>query len=421
MIRKYFVWLHRWFGLFIAGFLIVEGLTGSLLAFNSSLTRLLNPKLFATRPTPDAKPLDLATLAEAAEAIDPNIRVAYFGTFEEGRVLLRCAGRKNPETDREFDLGFMYLVLDPYSGKELGRLRFHGYDIDGGIVENIIPFVFDLHTSLAGISYGSWILSVVALIWSIDCFIGFYLTLPVTRKKFFSRWKTSWLIKLCAGFFRANFDLHRAGGLWFWIPLFVFAWSSVQLIDTFGAYSNVMGIVFRTPSEWEWYGEFFPNRRVESPNLEWREAQSAGEKLMADRATKEGFKVIQPVGLNYFDGNGLYNYIVQTDRLFPHDREAIVFLDANTGELHGTMATYHPNPRIMVSNWLFALHNIKDPVKYLLYRILVAMTGLVTAMLSVTGIYIWWKKRCARKIAIIRRKHQVETRSSSKTSEVRTV
>ena len=30
------------------------------------------------------------------------------------------------------------------------------------------------------------------------------------------------------------------------------------------------------------------------------------------------------------------------------------------------------------------------------YRIFVCVLGLVITMLSVTGVYIWWKKRCAR-------------------------
>jgi uncharacterized iron-regulated membrane protein len=30
-------------------------------------------------------------------------------------------------------------------------------------------------------------------------------------------------------------------------------------------------------------------------------------------------------------------------------------------------------------------------------RILICITGLVVAMLSITGMYIWWKKRCARR------------------------
>ena len=35
MIRRYFIWQHRWTGLLMASFLFVVGLTGSLLAFNS--------------------------------------------------------------------------------------------------------------------------------------------------------------------------------------------------------------------------------------------------------------------------------------------------------------------------------------------------------------------------------------------------
>jgi uncharacterized iron-regulated membrane protein len=31
-------------------------------------------------------------------------------------------------------------------------------------------------------------------------------------------------------------------------------------------------------------------------------------------------------------------------------------------------------------------------------QILVGMTGIVIAMLSVTGVYIWWKKRRVRKL-----------------------
>ena len=36
------------------------------------------------------------------------------------------------------------------------------------------------------------------------------------------------------------------------------------------------------------------------------------------------------------------------------------------------------------------------------YRILVCALGLVVAMLSGTGVYIWWKKRKARKFSAAR-------------------
>jgi len=55
-------------------------------------------------------------------------------------------------------------------------------------------------------------------------------------------------------------------------------------------------------------------------------------------------------------------------------------------------------------NWLRALHMIQDPVDYLVYRIFVCVIGVVIVMLSVTGVYIWWKKRRARISNVKRRR-----------------
>ncbi len=408
MIRRAFVWLHRWFGLGMAVFLIIEGFSGCLLAFNAEVTRLLNPKLFVSRPSPDAKPLDLAALAEKAESVGPDVRVAYYARYRDDQVILRCFGRKDPATNKERELGFMYLVVDPYTGKELGRLLWRGYDVNGGFLANVIPFLYDLHTTLKLSSTGEWILSLVALIWSIDCFVGFYLTLPVSRRSFLRRWKTSWLVKWRSGRFRLNFDLHRAGGLWFWLALFVFAWSSTHLIDRFGVYERVMGTVFAAPSVGEEVSKFFPNRHVDIPKLGWREAQSAGEKLMAEQAKAQGFKILRPVSLNFLGYGGLYNYIVETDRGFPADKRETVFFDADTGDFHGLMPTRKEILGSTITSWLFSLHMIQDPVDYVTYRILVSATGVAIVILSVTGVYIWWKKRRARGFSRSSRGHLAE-------------
>ena len=66
MTRAFFVWLHRWTGLAMAGFLIVVGLTGSLLAFYGELNHLLTPELYPAAR--DGAALDAATLARRAEA-----------------------------------------------------------------------------------------------------------------------------------------------------------------------------------------------------------------------------------------------------------------------------------------------------------------------------------------------------------------
>ena len=50
-VRVPVVWLHRWVGLLIAAFLVLVGLTGSLLAFNTELERAFAPRLFAVEET----------------------------------------------------------------------------------------------------------------------------------------------------------------------------------------------------------------------------------------------------------------------------------------------------------------------------------------------------------------------------------
>lgn len=60
------------------------------------------------------------------------------------------------------------------------------------------------------------------------------------------------------------------------------------------------------------------------------------------------------------------------------------------------------------SRWLRALYLIPDPVDYPAYLILVAVTGLVSAMLFVNGIYGLSKTRMLRQFPASRRRNRRE-------------
>src|SRR5208283_389698 len=68
--------------------------------------------------------------------------------------------------------------------------------------------------------------------------------------------------------------------------------------------------------------------------------------------------------------------------------------DADTGALRSLNLPTGQHSGNTISAWLYALH--MADVFGLPYRIFVCVLGLVIAMLSVTGVYIWWKKRKAR-------------------------
>ena len=128
------------------------------------------------------------------------------------------------------------------------------------------------------------------------------------RKTLFKRWKSAWLVKIPGSFFRVNFDLHRAAGLWLWGFLFIFAWSSVYM-DLNGFYTGLTRPFF----DYERPVSVQPDRV--RPNdrepIGWEDAQEIGEGLMAAQASKQGFTIERPDALYLLKKKGLIQYRVR--------------------------------------------------------------------------------------------------------------
>ncbi len=383
MARRLFVWLHRWVGLATAGFLIVVGLTGSLLAFNTELERVFAPQLFAVLRS-DQPRLDLGELAERAQAAAPEARLVYVSDAEPDQIKAYFEVSATP-------LAFDEMYLDPSTGHELGR-RKRG-DLSQGLI-NLMPFIYSLHWRLALGDVGQWILGIVAILWSIDCFIAFYLTFPITTANFWRRWITAWKIKRSAGFYRLNFDLHRAGGLWLWVMLFIFAWSSVMMNMRF-VYEPVMQALFD-------YKPYVapPGSGAHAPRLTWREARKRGEALIADPTRVADLQGREPISLMYAAASNSYQYEVRGPRdLFersPQGGGTTVTFDADTGAFVELFQPTGEHAGNTIESWLYALHMAR--IFGIAYRIFVCALGLALVILSATGVYIWWKKRKARSL-----------------------
>jgi uncharacterized iron-regulated membrane protein len=151
MIRHFFVWLHRWVGLAMAGFLVVVGLTGSLLAFLPELGHALAPQLY---PGAHGPTLEAAALARHAESLFPQARAntVYLGNPGTAHIGIEALPGAAP-------LGFNRLVLDAVTGEELGRLERGALPT---ALEEIMPFVYSLHYQLAMGPTGEWILGIIA-------------------------------------------------------------------------------------------------------------------------------------------------------------------------------------------------------------------------------------------------------------------
>ncbi|WP_047534419.1 PepSY-associated TM helix domain-containing protein [Methylotenera sp. N17] len=400
MNRKLWVVIHRWLGLIMAGFLLIIGLTGSLLAFYPELEGWINPELYPTEQ--QGKPMmSLAQLALRAEQLQPQAMATRVQWGAIGSRAVYVAPKINPETNQLYSLPFNQIFINPYTGEQLGLRQFGA--ISQGMI-NFMPFIYRLHYELALSDFGMWALGIIALIWTLDCFIGLYLTFPAkslsikrqrihTKKSWLARWKPAWLIRWHANAYKLNFDLHRSGGLWLWLILLTFAWSSVymNLWDT--VYTKATQSVMEYKAYWT---EFKPvDDTTNSPHIGWLLAEQIAQNLMAEKATTQGFKVIRAVSLYYNKSLGVYDYRVRSSRdIQDHGGQTQLFIDANTGAFKLLLLPTGQYEGNTVTTWLFTLHMAN--ILGLPYKVFVSVLGVAIVMLSITGVYIWLRKRISR-------------------------
>lgn len=390
--------LHRWTGMLIAAFLIVVGFSGSILAFQWRIDRFLNPDLHVLNP-PNRPPLALATLAERAEASDPHLRVGYFWV-DEDQTQVVVGGRVDPSTGKPYDLGYSVLILDPWSAAILGKVGMEEqWKGPGPWQRKVLPFVYSLHTSLTTNTNIGWtIVGIVALLWTLDSFVGFYLTLPRSSGLFWLRWRHAWKVKLNARSTRVHLDLHRAGGLWLWPLLFIFGWSSLML-GLPRVYEPVTKHVFDYIAPSDSIARNSLPKPLDTPALNWRQAQEAGERAMTEEAVLHQFSIERPYGMAYIAAYGGYVYCVRASIDFRgHGWDTSVLVDGNTGQLRSVDLARGQHLGNSVSTLLWGIHygDLRD---WLPYRILICLFGLFLATISYTGVVIWWKKRAARRLA----------------------
>jgi len=415
-VRTFWVLVHRYGGLAMTIFLIIVALTGSVLAFYNELDRWLNPGLL-TVPLRDTPALDPFTLRERAEALEPRARVDYVDfTRRPGDAYLAGVSPKTDSvTGKEYELPNNQFYLDPYTGEKLGARQWGEASLSR---KNLIPFLYRLHYSLAlpqatG-NLGGYILGVTALVWTFDCFIGFYLTLPPRRRSataqaghprsWGERWKPAWLIKLNAGVYRINYDIHRAFGLWVWAMLFVLAWSSVAFNLNAEVFQPVMKLFFDMRAAADDLPKL--DKPLEVPALGWREAHAIGQRLMKEASVENGFAIDREETLSLDREHGLYQYTVRSSEEHTKYGGTTVMFDANTGVLKLLDRPSTRSAGIMITSWLIWLHMAS--VFGLPMQIFICAMGFIITALSVTGVVIWLRKRHIWRVAAQRQSRSTE-------------
>lgn len=415
MTRHFWVLVHRYAGLYMAFFLLVAGLTGSILAFTQEINDCLNPpQKIAMQSRPR---LNEFALRERAEALQSHgqVNILSFNRKPDEAYTAFFLPRTDPATGKPYELSFTQLSLNPYTGAEISRDQISD-EIWPITRKNFLSLIIRLHYQLAlpGM-IGTWLFGIAALVWTLDCFVSAYLTFPLSvrrhqqneakpQKSWWLRWKPSWLVKWRGSAFRVNFDLHRAGGLWVWLMLLVLAWSSVGFNLGEQVYQPVMKAVFNMCNPYADLPELATPKP--EPALAWQDALRIAREQMTEQARINGFNVLHEEILQYNAEKGVFFYIVRSDRdLRDEVGDTWLVLDGDTGKFHGLYLPTGQNAGTTLNSWLFTLHMAM--IWGLPYKIFECLVGIVIAMLSVTGVYIWFKKRKARRWSQQRRSRLV--------------
>lgn len=410
--RAFWTVVHRWMGLITAAFLFITGLTGMVISWDHELDEWLNPHL--TRARAQGTPIPSLELARQIEARHPEVRVTYMPMAEEeGKsIAFSVSPRINAATGALFEPGFNQVFVDPVSGEELGRREW-------GAVwpvtrETAVSFLYKMHYTLhlpvmfGTDRWGPWLLGAIALIWTFDCFVGFYLTLPLRKRRrapvaepaadkpqgsarsFWQLWKPSWQVRWGAGSYRLNFDLHRAFGLWTWALLFILAFTAFSMNLYREIFIPVMSIVSKlTPSPYD-------TRQLAALPIEPRISYAEAIEIATREAHRRGWE--EPAGYLYHsEYQGMYSIAFFRPEE-GHGAGGVghreLYLDSQDAHLLGDRLPWKGTAADVFVQAQFPLHSGR--ILGLPGRILISLMGLVVAMLSVTGVVIWWKKRTGR-------------------------
>jgi uncharacterized iron-regulated membrane protein len=423
-LRAFWTLIHRYAGLLIAGFLFVSGVTGAIISWDHELDDVLNPHLMEAHSAGPAQ--DSLALARQVEQRYPLARVSFVPLHAEPgeSIAFGISGKVDPGTQKLAEPGFNQVFVDPVSGAELGKREW-------GAVwpitkETLVSFLYRLHYTLHipelwGIDrWGLWLMGGIAMIWVLDSFVGFYLTLPVRRrnanaagrpsddiagdkpapagKSWWRRWQPAWKVRWSGGGNKLNFDLHRAFSLWTWLLLFILAFTAFSLNLYNEIFYPVMQKVSKvTPSPFDTRPMADKHQPI-LPRLAYAEIVERAGKEAARRQWSE------PAGSIFYSQEfGVYG----VSFFKPGDDHGaggvgppVLYFDSADGRLIGDRQPWKGTAADIFVQAQFPLHSGR--ILGLPGRILISFMGVVVAMLSVTGVIIWWRKRASR-VAVARR------------------
>jgi uncharacterized iron-regulated membrane protein len=368
--------LHRYTGLLLVLVALLAALTGSVLTFAPELDRLLNPDLFAAKPHAEGAPVSSldAQVNEAVSRQAEQAGASWLPLFISPAASGEGAShvwfrRADPERAGKFL--YRQVFVDPYTAQVLGQRERSVSELSrAGFVRLLTKFHGDL---LLG-DVGHWIMAISAVIWLLTSLIGLFLWWPGRKKV-----ALALSVKRTAGRRRLIFDLHRVSGFYSLPVLLVVVFTGIYLALPSTVRSLVAAVApveMRTPPP--------VKALADSARLSIEQAVAVAMSVFPDGELK---RVSLPMS--------------KTDAYAVTVRQAGEVQRQNGGRSQvwidpwrGTVLAVSDGEKMPIGNaflnWQHPLHS--GTAFGLGGRIAVMLSGLVAALMVLSGLLIWWQR-----------------------------
>lgn len=344
--RKLLLNLHLYATLVAGIFVVILGLTGSIIAFEAQLDRLFHPSLFNIAPQASAL-LPLATLAAAVQRRFPGSKV-------EGFVLAQ-----HPDTAHVAYISRTAVFVNGYTGAILGTRR----------GPTLINRIHQIHTHLLAGKVGEAIMDASGVVMLFLVVSGVILWWKY--KKVSIKWDVS--------LFRAMFDLHNATGILSALFLLLLALTSI-------------GIAFENPiARWTYKATGTKPIPRSLPSVP-REGAPPIDPDEVIRIAKTAEPGARPLSIDYpEDAKDSYNVRMR----FLEDRtpggRSWVSIDQYSGKVLVAQNSRTAPLAVRASLMNRQIHT--GDVFGTPSRIVMSASSLLVVLQAFSGVLIWWKRR----------------------------
>lgn len=359
---------HFWAGLLIAPFLIVVSVTGALYVFQEELSVLSAPEVHRVPVPLDAKTKSYAERVAAARVTLPaEWEFASFGQSPENDRADHVTFERQigPEENHEHEHRFVF--VDPYTAQVLGDYGYEG---------SFFGIVLKLHRTLLAGTTGR-VLVEIATCWGIVSLVtGLLLWWPRGKEKLWG----VWLPRLRKGSKFALRDLHTLPGLYLTAVIFAIMFTGLLYTKVWGQgafaglyFGGQLPAAYVSPPKSTKLANGVTPATIDQVVVEARRHYAFPEfHLQSPHEPGDAWTVYGPT---------------QNGDL----KDGVVYIDASTGKTLTTIDYPSLEPGAKTALLFYSIHTgsiFGTPTK-----ILAVLACLVIIAMSVTGVWMWWRRR----------------------------